>query len=141
MNHVPDRSLGVWERSLSWLTDHLIVMIITWPIFLVLYGLDLSGLGLVSFLYILFSCLYTLYFWSFRSTSLGKIAFSAHIIDQESGHAPTFKQYLIRYCGSWISLICFGLGFIWIKIDTQGRSWHDRWSGTRVVTTRSTSQK
>jgi uncharacterized RDD family membrane protein YckC len=31
---------------------------------------------------------------------------------------------------SWLPL---GLGFLWMLVDSQGRAWHDRLSGTRVV--------
>ena len=140
MHEVSQNSLGLWERCLSWITDHLMVLILTWPIFLVLYGSNMGSLGLIIPLFFVFSSLYTMYSWAYKGASLGKLAFSAQIVDSQSGNLPTFKQCLIRYVGSWISLMCFGLGLFWIKVDAQKRAWHDRWSGTRVILIRAIAQ-
>lgn len=42
-------------------------------------------------------------------------------------------QAILRYCAGWLSLTFFGLGFIWALVDKEGRFFHDRIAGTRIV--------
>jgi uncharacterized RDD family membrane protein YckC len=132
MKTPPLHTLGLRDRSIAWITDHLIVLIITWPIFLVLYSLNIREIWINGSIFVLFSIGYTLLFWNFKQTSPGKMAFSAFILDHQSGQPPTFKQYVIRYCGAWISFGCLGLGIIWVKFNKQNQAWHDQWAGTHV---------
>ena len=39
----------------------------------------------------------------------------------------------LRYAVGLLSLLAGGLGFWWAWIDRDGRAWHDRASGTRLV--------
>jgi uncharacterized RDD family membrane protein YckC len=38
-----------------------------------------------------------------------------------------------RFAAALLSWACLGLGFVWILVDREGRAWHDRLSGTRMV--------
>ena len=57
-----------------------------------------------------------------------------------SSHAPaTSGQYLLRYLGYYISLIPFGLGFLWVGIDPRKQGWHDKIASTVVIKVDSTT--
>ena len=49
------------------------------------------------------------------------------------GHAITLKQSLIRCATAWLSLAAFGIGYWWVLIDGQRRSWPDIASKTETV--------
>jgi uncharacterized RDD family membrane protein YckC len=74
---------------------------------------------------------YFAYSWT-RGQTLGMRAWKLHL-RTEDGALPNLRQCLVRYLGACISWICLGLGFLWIGIDRQQRSWHDGLSGTRIV--------
>ena len=39
----------------------------------------------------------------------------------------------MRALGCFLSFAVFGLGFIWVAIDDDRQSWHDKIAGTTVV--------
>ena len=51
----------------------------------------------------------------------------------DSGKLIGRSHALARYCLAWISLLSFGLGFLWAFIDTDGQFLHDRILHTRIV--------
>jgi len=48
------------------------------------------------------------------------------------GAPVTWSDALARYLGAWLSLAPLGLGWLWMRVDRDGCSWHDRLSGTRI---------
>ena len=40
---------------------------------------------------------------------------------------------IVRTLGCFLSLAVVGLGFIWVAIDDERQSWHDKIAGTTVV--------
>jgi uncharacterized RDD family membrane protein YckC len=72
-------------------------------------------------------------FWIFKSSTPGKMVFSAIIINAADGGKPTSFQLIIRYLGYFISLFGLGLGFVWIAFDKRKQGWHDKMAGTIVV--------
>lgn len=45
----------------------------------------------------------------------------------------TLRKALLRFCGELLSIVTVGLGYFWIWIDRDRRSWSDLLSGSRVV--------
>lgn len=72
------------------------------------------------------------WFWTHGGQTLGMRAWRLKLLDS-SGNPVTWRQSLIRYGAAWLSLLALGLGYLWVWIDPQGLSWHDRLSGTRLV--------
>lgn len=72
------------------------------------------------------------WFWTRNGQTLGMQAWRLYLEDQ-SGQRISFKQCLLRLAGAVISLAVGGAGYWWMWIDKSGLTWHDRWSGTRVV--------
>lgn len=73
-----------------------------------------------------------LYFWRRNGQTLGMQAWRLRL-DSNSGGRASLRQCLIRMPVGFLSLLCGGLGYWWIWIDRERRTWHDRASGTRVV--------
>jgi len=74
-----------------------------------------------------------LWFWIRYAATPGKLLFYCEIVDARSGKPITPKQAFLRYIGYLISLLTFGLGFIWIVFDKRKQGWHDKIAGTVVV--------
>ena len=50
-----------------------------------------------------------------------------------TGQPPTEAMLWKRYVAGTLSLLCGGLGFWWALFDRDRLTWHDRFSGTRLV--------
>jgi len=72
------------------------------------------------------------YFWLRSGQTLGMQAWRLRLDDLDGGR-PSLRQCLLRAVFGVISLLCAGLGYWWIWLDRDRRSWHDRVSHTRVV--------
>lgn len=70
--------------------------------------------------------------WTRGGMTLGMQAWRLRV-QTPDGRPISFAQSLIRYAAAWVSLAALGLGYLWVLIDTERRSWGDIASGTRVV--------
>jgi uncharacterized RDD family membrane protein YckC len=111
-----------------------LLMMLSYP-YVWLTGGDKPGL-LVKTLYqlYLFTICFFFYagFWTHGGQTLGMRAWRLKVVRAEGG-VITWMLALKRFVFAWISLLCFGLGFLWILLDRDKLTWHDRWSGTRLV--------
>ena len=73
-----------------------------------------------------------LWFWTHGGQTLGMRAWRIMLFSSD-GRSPSLKQAVVRYAVAVVSLAAFGLGFLWILIDSQKHAWHDIASGTRLV--------
>lgn len=71
-------------------------------------------------------------FWTKTGQTLGMQAWRLRI-DNEEGERISWRQALIRYLGAAVSGACLGLGYLWLIVDKDQRTWHDRWSHSQVV--------
>ena len=131
--------VGFWARVLATLIDSVLIMAITLPPLLAIYGLAylendeaISGLADILISNILPMILVIL-FWTKKQATPGKMAVSARIVDAETGKAPSVKQCIGRYFAYILSAIPLGLGFLWVAFDAKKQSWHDKLAGTVVV--------
>lgn len=77
--------------------------------------------------------LYHLLFIAALGRTPGKMLLGLRVGDGR-GHKPNFGQVLLReLVGKTISAAPIFLGFLWAWWDKEGRAWHDRMSGTRVM--------
>ncbi len=81
----------------------------------------------------------TIIFWAYmiwlkgyRGATPGYYALGIRIISI-SGAQVSVKQILIRIISSFFSAIPFGLGYIWITVDANRQTWHDKIAGTYVI--------
>jgi uncharacterized RDD family membrane protein YckC len=75
---------------------------------------------------------YHVVFWTLKGTTLGGILCNLRVI-RTDGMPLTFGDALIRGLSSILSLVVLFLGALWILIDRDRQSWHDRLAGTYVV--------
>ena len=81
--------------------------------------------------------LYHLLFIAALGRTPGKMLLGLRVADGR-GHKPNFGQVLLReLVGKTISAAPIFLGFLWALWDKEGRTWHDRMSGTWVMGNRS----
>ncbi|MDX1490765.1 MAG: RDD family protein [Pseudohongiellaceae bacterium] len=76
----------------------------------------------------------TFYIWFWRRTgqTLGMIAWRIKATSAD-GSIMTLKQAILRFVLAWPSFWCFGLGYLWMYVDTNKDALHDKYSGTQVI--------
>jgi len=71
-------------------------------------------------------------FWVRNGQTLGMLAWRVKVVQAGSRARITWTQALIRYLVAYVSWIPAGLGFWWSLWDKDGKTWHDRLSGTEL---------
>ena len=72
------------------------------------------------------------WFWTHGGQTLGMRAWRLKLL-QANGQAMDWRHSLIRVAAAHVSLVALGLGYLWMLLDRQKLTWHDRWSETRLV--------
>lgn len=72
------------------------------------------------------------YFWRKTGQTLAMQAWRSKIIDSRTGDKPTFKQCIIRFVVGFVSFAAGGLGFLWMLVDADKKTWQDKASGTEL---------
>ena len=131
--------VGFWPRLGATLIDTLLLLLITEPLMLAVYGRDywaeevwLHGPAHVLISYLLPFVL-QLALWIRLASTPGKMAVKAVIADAKTGSKPSARQCIIRCLASYLSILPLGLGFIWIAFDARKQGWHDKLAGTVVI--------
>jgi uncharacterized RDD family membrane protein YckC len=73
-------------------------------------------------------------FWMYRGQTLGMLAWKL-AVRTEDGAPLSLRQATLRFFGALVSAAALGLGYLWIWVDRDNRSWGDIMSGTRIVRT------
>jgi membrane protease YdiL (CAAX protease family) len=68
-----------------------------------------------------------------RGQTVGMRALDLRLIDAATGARIGGCQALLRLSGLFYSLLCAGIGLLWVAIDRDRRAWHDRLAGTAVL--------
>lgn len=97
--------------------------------------INLSGLGM------LISAFYLFLTQSLCGKTFGMMKMRMHIATTSKMEQPSVWQTGLRTASFYISLLPVFLGFFWVAIDPQHRSWMDLLSGTRVVPDSSSRRK
>lgn len=71
------------------------------------------------------------YFWRFKGQTLGMQAWRIRLCSTRGGRI-SYRQVALRCLGACLSIGALGLGYLWCLVDRDGRSWHDRLSGTEL---------
>lgn len=143
------RYLGFWARLVAFLVDSTVASIALAPLVTHLLGavimtdynladpdelrlllVKLSSQLLVD---LLFMGVIFILLWIFFNATPGKMLFRAVIVDADTLQAPRVWQNIVRYLGYFLSLLPFGLGFLWIGFDRRKQGWHDKLAGTVVI--------
>ncbi|MDO9217485.1 MAG: RDD family protein, partial [Lacisediminimonas sp.] len=97
-------------------------------------GLQQIGVG--ALLWLLPSAVAALLFYLAPGSTPGKLAISAVVVDERTGCPPGLAQQLGRSLGLLLSMVPFGLGFLWVAFHPRKQGWHDKLAGTLVVRAR-----
>lgn len=71
-------------------------------------------------------------FWSRSGRTLGMQSWGLQL-ETLDGHVPSVAMASLRLVAAAVSLLPFGLGFLWQLWDKDALTWHDRISKTRLV--------
>jgi len=75
---------------------------------------------------------YFIFFWVLGGQTIGNFVTGVRVVKQ-NGQRLGFGTALLRAVGFFISLILFGLGFLWLIIDSRRQGWHDKLASTCVI--------
>ena len=130
---------GFWVRVGAALIDTLLIVLVTLPILYSIYGDayfasdDLIMGGADFLLSWVFPPIAAIAFWSLKSATPGKMAFSVVIVDARTGAKPSVLQCIGRYLAYFVSMLPLFLGIIWVGIDSRKQGWHDKLANTVVI--------
>jgi uncharacterized RDD family membrane protein YckC len=129
---------GILRRFGAMLYDSLLLlallMMLSYP-YVWLTGGDKPGLVMkTAYQFYLLAICFFFYagFWVRGGQTLGLRTWRLKLVNNNGG-PMTWAVAFKRFAFAWVSLLCLGLGFLWIMFDRDRLAWHDRWSGTRLV--------
>ena len=132
---------GFWLRVAASVLDSFLLVMITLPLLLWIYGAEYLDPGVSGFIagpadflisWVL-PAIAVILFWIYRSATPGKMAVSAQIVDAQTGGKGSTGQLIGRYLGYFVALVPMGLGIFWVAFDKRKQGWHDKLAGTVVV--------
>lgn len=71
-------------------------------------------------------------YWCRHGRTLGMQSWRL-TVETAHGDKPDIKAATVRFFAAIVSWLPLGLGFWWQLWDKDRLTWHDRWSGTRLV--------
>lgn len=71
-------------------------------------------------------------FWRHGGQTVGMRAWRLRVVSVD-GTRISRRQAVLRFAVAALSWLCLGAGFLAGFIDREGRTWHDRASGTRLI--------
>jgi uncharacterized RDD family membrane protein YckC len=72
------------------------------------------------------------YFWVSRGQTVGMLAWGL-MLTSDTGAQLRPVQALLRFIGALASFATLGLGYLWMYVDPDRRTWPDMLSHTRIV--------
>lgn len=129
--------VGFWSRALAGIIDVGLLCALLFPLVqLAQRGPGAFLTGESSLLPLLLAAAAALLFWLAQGSTPGKLAISAIVVDERTCCPPSLPQQLGRSLGLLLSLVPFGLGFLWVAFQPKKQGWHDKLAGTLVVRAR-----
>ena len=138
---------GLARRLGAMLYDSLLIFAVSWAVTALVIGVRVglsgeqavralggpaaSGLALQVPLALAVAGFF-LWFWTRSGQTLGMQSWRLRL-ETEDGERLGWQRALARLLLAVLSAACLGAGYWWILLDARKRSWHDRWTRTRVV--------
>jgi uncharacterized RDD family membrane protein YckC len=72
------------------------------------------------------------WFWTHGGQTLGMRAWKIKLV-QDNGAPVSWTQAFFRFCYSLISWVPCGAGYLWMLVDKQKRTWHDKVSRSHII--------
>jgi uncharacterized RDD family membrane protein YckC len=76
--------------------------------------------------------LYFAWPWIHGGQTLGMKAWRIQLQSMEGG-AVTWKEALLHFSMAFVSVLVFGMGFLWLIVDKQKQTWHEKVAHTRLI--------
>lgn len=132
---------GFWIRVGAAIIDTLLLVVITFPLLIAIYGWEYFDADITGFIAgpadVLISwvlpAIAVIMFWVLRQATPGKMVLSLRIQDATTGAGLTWGQSVGRYLGYFLATLPLGLGLIWVAFDKKKQGWHDKLAHTVVV--------
>lgn len=132
---------GFWIRTLAAIIDSILIMLITFPALVYIYGwayFDVEQTGFIAgpadfLISWILPSIAVIVFWIKKQATPGKMVVGVKVVDAVTGNALSFGQAVGRYLAYFVSLLPLGLGFVWIAFDNKKQGWHDKLAGTVVA--------
>lgn len=80
------------------------------------------------------------WFWVHGGQTLGMKVWGLRVCTEDGG-GLNWSRAGLRLLAACLSLGSFGMGYLWILVDSESLAWHDRLSGTRVVRIRRPTER
>jgi uncharacterized RDD family membrane protein YckC len=131
---------GFWIRVGAALIDTLLIVAVTVPLLVSVYGWKYFGeattflAGPADFLISwVLPAVAVIAFWLARQATPGKMVLSLRVVDAKTGGTLSVGQSIGRYFGYYVSTIPLLIGLIWVAFDSRKQGWHDKLAGTVVL--------
>ena len=129
---------GFWIRVGATVIDTILIMLITLPPLIGIYGLEyFESTALVGawdfWISTVLPAVAVIMFWIYKSATPGKMLTKIKIIDACNGGKLSAGQSIGRYLAYFISMIPLMLGIFWVGFDKKKQGWHDKLANTLVV--------
>lgn len=145
MNNEEYEYAGFWIRVGASLIDMLLLLMITVPLTLWVYGnlvweSEYIFLGGADFLInITFPLFATVLFWFYKSATPGKMALKLKIVNADDGAKLSVGQCIGRYFAYIPAMLVLFIGIFWIAFDKKKQGWHDKLAKTIVIKKKNTN--
>ncbi|WP_028455850.1 RDD family protein [Chitinilyticum litopenaei] len=131
---------GFWLRTAASLIDGIAIVLITFPLSLLVYGVD-EYLYTTSFylgpadLVINYGlpAVLTILFWLQLGATPGKMLLKLKVVDARTGQRLTLGKAILRYFGYFLSALLLGIGYFCVGWDKRKQGLHDKLAGTLVL--------
>ncbi len=128
---------GVWRRIAAGVYDLLLlaaVWMLTTLILVMLRGGQAISPGALGYQLLLLGVAAAFYVscWMRGGQTLGMRTWRIRL-EQRSGEAIDLRTGMLRFAAGLLSILSCGAGLLWLWIDRDALTWHDRLAGTRVV--------
>lgn len=133
--------VGFWPRVGAAIVDTILVMVITTPLLVWIYGWAyytdpdkpfIAGRADILLSWI-FPAVAVLLFWLYKRATPGKMAIAAQVVDARTGNTLTVGQSILRYLGYFVATLPLFIGIIWVAFDPRKQGWHDKIAGSVVI--------
>jgi uncharacterized RDD family membrane protein YckC len=129
-------TVGFTRRLLAGLYDWLLVialmMLASVPVVAITDAPVSPGQPWYRLALVTLAAVFFIAFWSTGGQTLGMRAWHMKLV-QADGSAATTTQAALRFLAAVVAALTGGLGFLWVFISADHLSWHDQWSGTRLI--------
>jgi len=99
---------------------------------IVLVGIVLHQIHESTLLELIVLATYGAVMWKLKGSTIGGIICGLQVVRLD-GRPIDWPTAIVRALSCFLSLAVVGLGFLWIAIDSERQSWHDKIAGTAVV--------